>query len=48
MRFTLAPIYADAFEGDGNILRFTRDPAGGITGFLVYAGRVRHLRFTKR
>lgn len=48
MRFTLAPVYEDAFEGDGNVLRFTRDPAGGITGFLVYAGRVRHLRFTKR
>jgi CubicO group peptidase (beta-lactamase class C family) len=48
MRFTLAPVYEDAFEGDGNVVRFTRDPAGGITGFLVYAGRVRHLRFTKR
>lgn len=48
MRFNLAPIYEDAFEGDGNVLRFTRGPAGGITGFLVYAGRVRHLRFTKR
>lgn len=48
MRFILAPIYEDAFEGDGNVLRFTRGPSGGVTGFLVYAGRVRHLRFTKR
>ncbi|MDP2915110.1 MAG: serine hydrolase domain-containing protein [Candidatus Aminicenantes bacterium] len=48
MRFTLAPIYEDAFEGDENVLRFTRGPSGGVTGFLVYAGRVRHLRFTKR
>lgn len=48
MRFDLTPVYEDAFEGDGNIVRFTRNPAGAVTGFLVYAGRVRHLRFTKR
>jgi len=48
MRFTLIPVFEDAFEGDGNIVCFTRDSAGGITGFLVYAGRVRHLRFAKR
>jgi hypothetical protein len=48
MRITLSPVYEDAFQGAGKILRFMRDPAGGITGFLVYAGRVRHLRFTRR
>jgi YD repeat-containing protein len=48
MRVTLVPVYADAFEGDGNIVRFTRDASGRITGFLVYAGRVRHLRFVKQ
>jgi len=48
MRFNLVPVYEDAFEGDGNILRFTRGPDGQVNGFLVYAGRVRQLRFTKR
>ena len=48
MRFALVPVYEDAFEGEGDIVRFTRGPDGGVTGFLVYAGRVRHLRFTKR
>ena len=48
MRADLTPVYPDAFEADGNILRFTRDSSGQITGFLVYAGRVRHLRFIKR
>jgi len=48
LRYSLEPVYEDAFEGDGNILRFTRGPDGGITGFLVYAGRVRHLRFVKK
>ena len=48
MRSDLTPVYPDAFEADGNIFRFTRDSSGQITGFLVYAGRVRHLRFIKR
>jgi hypothetical protein len=43
----LAPVYADAFETEGDIVKFTRDASGRIDGFLVYAGRVRHLRFTK-
>lgn len=43
----LAPVYADAFETEGDIVRFTRDASGRVDGFLVYAGRVRHLRFTK-
>jgi CubicO group peptidase (beta-lactamase class C family) len=47
-RFELTPVYADAFEGDGDVLRFTRDGSGRVDGFLVYAVRVRHLRFVRR
>ena len=47
-RFELTPVYADAFEGDGDVLRFTRDGSGRVDGFLVYAVRVRHLRFIRR
>jgi len=47
-RFELTPVYADAFEGDGDVLRFTRDGSGRVDGFLVYAGRVRHLCFVRR
>lgn len=46
-RIELAPVYEDAFGGNGNILRFTRDEAGRIDGFRVYTGRVRHLRFVR-
>jgi CubicO group peptidase (beta-lactamase class C family) len=47
-RFELRPVYADAFESEGDVLRFTRDSSGRVDGFLVYAGRVRHLRFVKK
>jgi CubicO group peptidase (beta-lactamase class C family) len=47
-RFELTPVYKDAFNEGGNVLRFTRDDAGRIDGFLVYTGRVRHLRFIKK
>ena len=47
-RIELAPVYEDAFGGNGNIFRFTRDESGRIDGFRVYTGRVRHLRFAKR
>jgi CubicO group peptidase (beta-lactamase class C family) len=46
-RFELKPVYPDAFETEGDIVRFTRDGSGRIDGFLVYAGRVRHLRFVR-
>jgi CubicO group peptidase (beta-lactamase class C family) len=46
--YALAPAFKDGFEGDGNTLRFTRDAAGRIDGFDVYAGRVRHVRFARR
>jgi CubicO group peptidase (beta-lactamase class C family) len=47
-RFTLAPLYPDAFGEGGDVMRFTRDAEGRVDGFRVYAGRVRHLRFDKR
>ncbi|MCX6543843.1 MAG: serine hydrolase [Acidobacteria bacterium] len=47
-RFTLTPVFQDAFEGDGNIIRFTRGAAGSVDGLRIYAGRVRHLRFVRR
>ncbi len=47
-RHALAPVFADGFEGEGNVFRFTRNGAGTVDGFRVYAGRVRHLRFVKR
>lgn len=46
-RFTLAPLYPDAFGEGGDVMRFTRNASGQVDGFLVYAGRVRHLRFDK-
>jgi len=48
IRVNLTPVYQDAFEEEGNVVRFTRDASGAIDGFRVYAGRVRHLRFVKR
>ena len=47
-RFTLTPVFKDAFEGDGNIIRFTRSSAGAVDGLRIFAGRVRHLRFVRR
>ncbi len=45
---TLQPIYQDGFRAGGlGNLRFTRDARGRITGFVLWAGRVRHLRFDK-
>jgi hypothetical protein len=44
----LRPVYRDGFEiGNTGRARFTRDPRGRITGFVVWAGRVRHLRFDR-
>ena len=45
----LTPLYTDGFgAGGGRTIRFVRDGAGGrVTGFLVFAGRVRALRFVR-
>ena len=44
----LTPIYADGFAGGVGSLRFTRDSAGSINGFLLTSGRIRHIRFDRR
>jgi CubicO group peptidase (beta-lactamase class C family) len=43
----LIPVYQDGFLvlGRGEVARFERDRRGRITGLVLYAGRVRHLRF---
>jgi len=43
----LQPTFADAFTGAADV-RFTRDAAGAIEGFLLTTGRVRSLRFVRR
>jgi len=47
----LEPTYKDGFSprGSGGIsLRFTRNAAGEVDGFLISSGRVRHLKFVRR
>ncbi|MGQ0703905.1 MAG: hypothetical protein ACT4PM_12300 [Gemmatimonadales bacterium] len=42
------PVYQDGFRAGGlGIVRFTPDPRGRVTGLVLWAGRVRHLRFEK-
>ena len=43
----LEPAYKDGFVRGGNVIDVQRDSRGRITGFVVEAGRVRHLRFTR-
>jgi hypothetical protein len=43
----LEPSYKDGFTRGGSVIDVMRDPKGRITGFVVEAGRVRHLRFTR-
>jgi hypothetical protein len=47
-RFTLEPVFKDAFEAGGNTIRFTRSPDGAVDGLRIYAGRARNVRFVKR
>jgi len=45
---TLTPLYRDGFAlPDGKLLRFTRDSHGKLIGFVLWDGRVRHLRFDR-
>jgi CubicO group peptidase (beta-lactamase class C family) len=44
---TLEPTYADGFLRGGAVIDMTRDSRGRITGYVVQAGRVRNLRFTR-
>lgn len=41
------PVYRDGFSADVGNMRFTRDGAGKVTGFLLTAGRVRNVRFDR-
>lgn len=44
----LRPLYRDGFATpNGEILEFTRDARGRVTGYTLWAGRVRHLRFER-
>jgi hypothetical protein len=43
----LEPTYRDGFTRGGSVIDVQRDARGRITGFVVEAGRVRHLRFTR-
>ena len=47
-RFTLEPVFKDAFEGEGNTIRFTRSPNGAVDGLRIYAGRARNVLFVRR
>jgi CubicO group peptidase (beta-lactamase class C family) len=43
----LSPLYPDGFLVEGRTVRFLRDGAGKVTGFRVFAGRVRNVRFDR-
>src|ERR1051325_6699225 len=43
----LLPLYKDGFYSDLGLIRFLRDGRGRVTGFVLWAGRVRHLRFER-
>ena len=44
----LVPIVRDAFRlPDGKLVGFTRDARGRVAGFVLWDGRVRHLRFAR-
>jgi CubicO group peptidase (beta-lactamase class C family) len=43
----LEPTYRNGFTRSGSEIDVLRDARGRITGFVVEAGRVRHLRFTR-
>ena len=47
-RMTLEPIFKDAFEADGDTVRFTRAASGAVDGLRIFAGRARHVRFARR
>lgn len=43
----LGPVVADTFTGQPGMIRFERDASGRVTGFVLDAGRVRHVRFRR-
>jgi hypothetical protein len=44
----LRPAISDVFVGDIGKIRFTRDAAGHVSGFILDAGRIQNFRFTKK
>ncbi len=46
-RRSFQPAYRDGFRRGGQTIRFTRDARGRVTGFRVFAGRARDVRFTR-
>ena len=44
----MRPIYDDDFRTPIGSLRFSRDAQGRVTGFGVFSGRIRDVRFSKR
>jgi len=44
----MRPVYDDDFATSIGSLRFSRDASGRVTGFGVYSGRIRNVRFSKR
>jgi hypothetical protein len=43
----LEPLISDTFASQPGVIRFTRDAAGTVTGFVLEAGRVRGMKFWK-
>ena len=43
----LQPTYRDGFTAGSSVIDVQRDAKGRITGYVIEAGRVRHLRFTR-
>jgi len=43
----MAPLYRDGFNSGVGAIRFTRDAGGRVNGFLLSAGRIRHMRFDR-
>ncbi len=46
-RESFQPAYRDGFRNGGQTLRFMRDQKGRVTGFRVFAGRARDVRFER-
>jgi CubicO group peptidase (beta-lactamase class C family) len=45
--YVLQPLYKDAFQGDGNLIRLVRDPKGKVTALRFTNGRVYALDFRR-
>ena len=43
----LAPVFADAFTSPAGTVIFSRDARGRVSGFGIWAGRVRDVRFRR-